>query len=72
MAINLIYIADENKFGQKLLEKMGWAKGKGLGKNEQGVKNPIRVSGNSDNKGKNYAWILISTIIWYQLIIYGN
>ncbi|KAB7506252.1 PIN2/TERF1-interacting telomerase inhibitor 1 [Armadillidium nasatum] len=50
-----LWANDENKFGQKLLEKMGWAKGKGLGKNEQGVKNPIRVSGNSDNKGMGFS-----------------
>nr|XP_012221904.1 PREDICTED: uncharacterized protein MAL8P1.12-like isoform X1 [Linepithema humile] len=28
---------DTNKFGQKMLEKMGWTKGKGLGANEQGI-----------------------------------
>ena len=27
---------DESKFGQKLMEKMGWQKGKGLGANEDG------------------------------------
>ena len=27
---------DEDKFGQKLMEKMGWSKGKGLGANEDG------------------------------------
>ena len=27
---------DQDKFGQKLMEKMGWSKGKGLGANEDG------------------------------------
>ena len=27
---------DEDKFGQKLMEKMGWSKGKGLGANLDG------------------------------------
>ena len=27
---------DEDKFGQKLMEKMGWSQGKGLGANEDG------------------------------------
>lgn len=27
----------QSKFGLKMLEKMGWAKGKGLGKNEDGM-----------------------------------
>jgi len=33
----MLISADQNKFGQKMLEKMGWTKGKGLGANEQGV-----------------------------------
>ena len=35
---------DESKFGQKLMEKMGWQKGKGLGANEDG-----RVQVNENN-----------------------
>lgn len=27
----------KSKFGLKMLEQMGWAKGKGLGKNEDGM-----------------------------------
>ena len=27
---------DQDKFGQKLMEKMGWSQGKGLGANEDG------------------------------------
>ncbi|XP_032666181.1 biorientation of chromosomes in cell division protein 1-like 1 [Odontomachus brunneus] len=35
---------DNEKIGQKMLEKMGWTNGKGLGVNEQGIKEHIRVN----------------------------
>ena len=31
-----LWANDESKFGQKLMEKMGWEKGKGLGAKENG------------------------------------
>lgn len=43
--------ADSNKFGQKMLEKMGWSKGKGLGAKEDGITEHIRVSYKHDSKG---------------------
>lgn len=45
-------ILDSNKFGQKLLEKMGWTSGKGLGKQENGVTEHVKVSLKTDSKGK--------------------
>ncbi|CAF4066285.1 unnamed protein product, partial [Adineta steineri] len=30
------WVEDDNKFGKKMLEKMGWTSGVGLGKNENG------------------------------------
>eukprot|EP00554_Chaetoceros_debilis_P008295 CAMPEP_0194098974 /NCGR_PEP_ID=MMETSP0150-20130528/277_1 /TAXON_ID=122233 /ORGANISM="Chaetoceros debilis, Strain MM31A-1" /LENGTH=239 /DNA_ID=CAMNT_0038785097 /DNA_START=82 /DNA_END=798 /DNA_ORIENTATION=+ len=34
---------DSSTFGQKMLLKMGWSKGKGLGKNEQGTNDNLRA-----------------------------
>ncbi|KAL3270739.1 hypothetical protein HHI36_021264 [Cryptolaemus montrouzieri] len=45
---------DSNKFGQKLLEKMGWSAGKGLGAKEDGITEHIKVSYKNDSKGMGY------------------
>ncbi|XP_050591695.1 putative histone-lysine N-methyltransferase 1 isoform X1 [Bombus affinis] len=45
---------DSNKFGQKMLEKMGWTSGKGLGANEQGITEHVRVSIKNDTTGIGY------------------
>ncbi|XP_076284629.1 uncharacterized protein LOC143211094 [Lasioglossum baleicum] len=45
---------DSNKFGQKMLEKMGWTSGKGLGANEQGMTEHVRVSFKNDAAGIGY------------------
>lgn len=44
-------ITDNDKIGQKMLEKMGWTSGKGLGVNEQGIIEHVRVNKrNSENE----------------------
>ncbi|EZA56592.1 hypothetical protein DMN91_003140 [Ooceraea biroi] len=53
---------DSNKIGQKMLEKMGWTSGKGLGVNEQGNPEPCRIPYKSNTTGIGYdknpeAWI---------------
>ncbi|XP_066149238.1 DNA ligase 1-like [Euwallacea fornicatus] len=45
---------DSNKFGQKLLEKMGWAPGKGLGLKEDGMTEHIKVAYKNDSEGMGY------------------
>lgn len=44
-------ISDETKVGQRLLEKMGWSKGKALGLKEDGCKEHVKVSTKIDRKG---------------------
>ncbi|XP_011502488.1 PREDICTED: uncharacterized protein LOC105365900 [Ceratosolen solmsi marchali] len=45
---------DSNKFGQKIMEKMGWSNGKGLGAQEQGMVEHIRVKVKNDQVGVGY------------------
>lgn len=40
---NLFWSKDESKFGFKMLQKMGWAPGKGLGVNEDGKKDHVKI-----------------------------
>uniref|UniRef100_A0A2L2Y166 PIN2/TERF1-interacting telomerase inhibitor 1 n=1 Tax=Parasteatoda tepidariorum TaxID=114398 RepID=A0A2L2Y166_PARTP len=46
-----LWFNDETTFGHKLLSKMGWSKGKGLGKNEDGIKENIKISKRDTNTG---------------------
>ncbi|KAK2883534.1 hypothetical protein QQF64_016824 [Cirrhinus molitorella] len=48
---NSAWSNDESKFGQKMLERMGWSKGKGLGKSEQGTTEHIKVKVKNNNLG---------------------
>lgn len=45
---------NEDKFGKRLMEKMGWEKGKGLGAKEDGMTENIKVRVKSDTKGVGY------------------
>ncbi|XP_078571450.1 PIN2/TERF1-interacting telomerase inhibitor 1-like [Branchiostoma floridae x Branchiostoma japonicum] len=42
---------DDSKFGQKMLEKMGWQKGKGLGAKEDGMTQHVKASLKFDQTG---------------------
>ncbi|XP_040204024.1 PIN2/TERF1-interacting telomerase inhibitor 1 [Rana temporaria] len=48
---NSAWTKDESKFGQKMLEKMGWSKGKGLGAQEQGSTEHIKVQVKNNTMG---------------------
>lgn len=49
---NVNWHRNQDKFGQKMLEKMGWQEGKGLGRNEQGITQNIALKANHTAKGK--------------------
>uniref|UniRef100_T1J1J8 G-patch domain-containing protein n=1 Tax=Strigamia maritima TaxID=126957 RepID=T1J1J8_STRMM len=49
-----IWSKDDSKYGQRLLEKMGWSKGKGLGKNEDGNTDHVKTSLKNDAKGLGF------------------
>ena len=56
-----LWANDESKFGQKLMEKMGWEKGKGLGANENG-----RV------EGTYLQWQCLSVVSLFTHTIYST
>ncbi|XP_023226153.1 PIN2/TERF1-interacting telomerase inhibitor 1-like [Centruroides sculpturatus] len=45
---------DKERFGFKMLTKMGWKDGKGLGKNEDGNTSHIKVTNKDDRKGVGF------------------
>ena len=48
---NIGWKNDEDKFGKKLMEKMGWSEGKGLGRNLHGDNSNIKLRPNRAGKG---------------------
>ncbi|GBM88506.1 PIN2/TERF1-interacting telomerase inhibitor 1 [Araneus ventricosus] len=46
-----LWLKDENRFGHKLLSKFGWSRGKGLGKNEDGIPENLKVRKKLGNTG---------------------
>ncbi|KAM4522141.1 PIN2/TERF1-interacting telomerase inhibitor 1 isoform 2-T2 [Odontesthes bonariensis] len=48
---NSTWSNDDSKFGQKMLERMGWSKGKGLGRSEQGSTDHIKVKVKNNSYG---------------------
>jgi len=49
-----LWANDESKFGQKLMEKMGWEKGNGLGANQDGRVDNIKVKHKDNQKGVGF------------------
>ncbi|XP_054719657.1 PIN2/TERF1-interacting telomerase inhibitor 1-like [Uloborus diversus] len=46
-----LWLNDKDKFGERLMKKMGWSEGKGLGKSENGIKENIKVRLKNNNSG---------------------
>ncbi|KAF4531421.1 hypothetical protein B566_EDAN004189 [Ephemera danica] len=44
--------ADESNFGRRLMQQMGWSDGKGLGREEMGSTEPVKVSYKNDSKAE--------------------
>ncbi|XP_071852887.1 PIN2/TERF1-interacting telomerase inhibitor 1-like [Apostichopus japonicus] len=51
---NKNWIEDPNQFGRRLMERMGWSDGKGLGSKEDGEKDFVRVSVKGNTKGLGF------------------
>jgi len=49
-----LWYNDESSFGKKMLLKMGWRNGKGLGKKEDGIKENLKVKIRNANSGLGY------------------
>ncbi len=50
---NKFWENDKNKFGMKMMMKMGWSEGKGLGKNEDGRADYIKPTVNTTKSGRH-------------------
>jgi G-patch domain len=48
---NKAWVDDKSKFGFRMMEKMGWTEGKGLGANEDGKTAHVRVRKKATNSG---------------------
>ncbi|XP_063616927.1 PIN2/TERF1-interacting telomerase inhibitor 1 [Cydia splendana] len=53
-AKNSAWSKDANKFGQRMLEKMGWSAGKGLGAKENGIVDHVVARYKNDEKGLGF------------------
>lgn len=51
---NTAWLNDTNKIGERMLKEMGWTKGKGLGANEDGNPDFVRLNMKEDNKGVGF------------------
>lgn len=58
-------ISEVNK-GRKMLEKMGWKKGEGLGKMGTGMKDPVRRS--ADSAGGSSPLFQCKTAMWFNCL----
>ena len=55
-----------NKFGSKMLSKMGWKQGTGLGSLGRGIVNPVRATSHKDfGKGLTHMQVKASLLCYY-------
>lgn len=47
-----LFDADKSNFGRRMLEKMGWGDGKGLGRKEDGMSTHIKIKKRQENLGE--------------------
>jgi Pin2-interacting protein X1 len=62
--------AEVSDFAKRQMEKMGWSKGKGLGKNEQGVKSHVKVKRREELQGVGAEKVAVQEIQnqwWYNV-----
>ncbi|KJH45735.1 g-patch domain protein [Dictyocaulus viviparus] len=48
---NLQWRDDEKKFSKRLMERMGWSEGEGLGRNRQGIVEQLKLQRNNSGRG---------------------
>lgn len=48
---NIQWKNDDQKISRKLMERMGWSDGDGLGRNRQGSANSVKLKANYTGKG---------------------
>ena len=53
--VNRRWVEDKSAFGRRMLEKMGWKEGKGLGKNEDGDATFVKIDRRIDHEGVGQA-----------------
>lgn len=63
---------DKDKFGYKMLMKMGWQEGKGLGLNADGVTQHLEVKLKTDNTGLGVSKKNIREEAYHQLSSFDN
>lgn len=54
----IFFVTDRSKYGYCMLEQMGWSEGKGLGKEEEGDTEHIRISKKADSGGQCGIWLV--------------
>lgn len=71
---NITWKDDSDKFGKKMMEKMGWSEGKGLGVRLDGEQSSIKVSakGKTSNQGLGHKKKHVSEECYQQLIQFEN